>query len=385
MKIAFVTTYDAEDIRNWSGTAYYMSKALINSGIEIEFIGNLKSLNGRFTKLRLRNFFYTKVLNNAFGNYKNFYEPQNLKYIARQVQERLKKTDVDIVFSPGAIPIAYLNTTKPVVLWTDATFAVMQNYYDCFTGLNKRTIKNSHLYEKNVIKRASLAIFSSEWAADSAIRDYGADAGKVKVIPYGANVECTRTVSDIININSKKSRSICKLLFIGQEWERKGGDTAIKIAVELNKQGIETELTILGCSPPQSSSLPDFIHVLGFVDKSNKAGESLINNLYSESHFFVLPTIAECTPIVFSEANSFGLPVITTDTGGIGSIIRNDINGKMFGTEIDVPSCSAYLGVIFRNFERYNEYSLSSFNEHMTKLNWSASINKCVGYLRELL
>jgi glycosyltransferase involved in cell wall biosynthesis len=385
MKIAFVTTYDAEDIQNWSGTAYYMSKALINAGIEIEYIGNLRSLNGRFTKLRLRNFLYTKVLNNSTGNYKNFYEPQNLKYIARQVQERLKGRDVDIVFSPGALPIAYLNATIPIVLWTDATFAVMQDYYDNFTGLDKRTIKNSHLYEKNVLKRTSLAIFSSEWAAESAIKDYGADADKVKVIPYGANVECTRTVSDIVDINSKKSRSICKLLFIGQEWKRKGGDTAVNIAVELNNRGIETELTILGCTPPESSSLPHFIHVLGFIDKSNKAGESLINNLYSESHFFVLPTIAECTPIVFSEANSFGLPVITTSTGGIGSIIRNDINGKMFSTEIDISACAVYIGEIFRNLERYNEYSLSSFNEHFTRLNWNASINRFVSYLQELL
>ena len=137
--------------------------------------------------------------------------------------------------------------------------------------------------------------------------------------------------------------------------------------------------------PPETSSLPGYIHVLGFIDKSKKEGEELINNLYSESHFFVLPTIAECTPIVFSEANSYGLPVITTSTGGISSIIRNDFNGRMFDTEIDIPSCVSYLGEIFRNFGRYNEYSLSAFDEYLTRLNWSASINKCVGYLRELL
>ncbi len=385
MKVVFVTTYNAQDIRNWSGTSYYMSKALLDAGIEIEFIGDLKTLPDKFLIFRLKNLLYNRIFKKRLGSYVSFYEPKNLKYLARQVQERLNKTDADIIFSPGAIPIAYLNTNKPIVLWTDATFAVMQNYYACFTGLNKRTVKNCHLYEKNVLKRISLAIFSSEWAANSSIKDYGTDPDKVKVIPYGANIECNRTVSDIVEINRKKFRSICKLLFIGQDWKRKGGETAVNIAAELNKQDIKTELTIVGCIPPETSSLPDFIHVLGFIDKSGKDGESIINNLYSESHFFILPTIAECTPIVFSEANSFGLPVITTNTGGINSIIRNDINGRMFGPEMDVPSCASYIGEFFKNFDQYNKYSLKSFNEYLIRLNWNVSIDKCVTYLNNLL
>jgi glycosyltransferase involved in cell wall biosynthesis len=385
MKIAFVTEYDAQDINSWSGTSYYMSKALLDAGIEIDFIGDLKSLPGTFFIFRLRNLIYNKLFKKRFGVYESFYEPKNLKHLARQVQERIKNSDIDIVFSPGAIPIAYLETKKPIALWTDATFAVMNNYYACFTGLNKRTVRNAHLYEKNVFKRIRLAIFSSDWAANSSIKDYGADPDKVKVIPYGANIECKRTLSDIIGINRKKSRTICKLLFIGQDWVRKGGETAVKIAVELNNRDIKTELTIAGCIPPETLTLPDYIHVLGFVDKSKKEGEDLINNLYSESHFFVLPTIAECTPIVFSEANSYGLPVITTSTGGISSIISNDINGRMFGTEIDIQSCVSYLGDIFRDSVRYNEFSLSSFSEYLTRLNWNISIEKCVTYMNNVL
>ena len=57
----------------------------------------------------------------------------------------------------------------------------------------------------------------------------------------------------------------------------------------------------------------------------------------------------------------------------------------MFGTEIDIPYCAAYISEIFSNLDRYNEYSLSSFTEYMTRLNWSASITKCIGFLHELL
>lgn len=384
MKVIFVTTYDARDVRNWSGIPYYMGKAFSDAGIGVEFIGNLHSLPGKYIKFRIRNLIYNRLLKGRLGRYISFYEPKNLQFIANQVDKKVNEIEGGIIFSPGTIPIAYLNTHKPIVFWADATFAAMENYYEDFKDLSKRTIKNCHLYEKNALKRSHLAIYSSEWAAGSSIKDYGADPAKVKLLPFGANVDIKRTAHDIVENNKKKSKSICKLLFVGQDWKRKGADAAVSVARYLNEKYIKTELTIVGCTPPESTSLPDFVHVPGFIDKSKKEGENLINKLYSENHFFILPTIAECTPIVFSEANSFGLPVITTSTGGISSIIRNDVNGRMFGNEIDLPSCAEYIAEIFKDYDHYKAYSLTSFNEFLTRLNWQVSINTCISYLQSL-
>jgi glycosyltransferase involved in cell wall biosynthesis len=382
MKIIFVTTYDAQDIRNWSGIPYYLGKGFLNAGFEVEFISNLQSLPDQYLRFRIRNLIYNRLLKGRLGRYSSFYEPKNLKFIAGQITERINKIEGGIIFSPGTIPIAYLNTPKPITFWTDATFAVMQNYYEDFKTLSKRTAENCHLYEKNAIKKSSLAIYSSEWAAKSAIEDYGADPSKVKILPFGSNIDCKRTVNDIVQSNNKKSKSICKLLFIGQDWHRKGADTAVNVAKYLNENYIKTELTIVGCTPPESRIIPDCVQVLGFIDKSNAEGEALINTLYSENHFFILPTIAECTPVVFSEANSFGLPVITTNTGGISSIIKNGVNGRMFGKEINILSCAQYIAEIFKNYDHYEKFSISSFNEYQTALNWQVSINKCLEYMQ---
>jgi glycosyltransferase involved in cell wall biosynthesis len=377
VKIIFVSTYDARDIRNWSGIPYYLGKAFMDAGMEVHFIGNLRSLPDKYFKFHIRNLVYNKLFVGKFGKYQSFYEPKNLEFISSQVKERIKKIEGGIIFSPGTIASAYLNTDKPIVLWTDATFAVMENYYQDFKGLSKRMIKNCNLYEKNALKRSSLTIYSSEWAANSAIKDYKADPAKVKVIPFGSNIDCKRTANDIVENNNKKSKSICKLLFIGQNWERKGGEAAVNVAKYLSEKYIKTELTIVGCTPPETFILPDFIRVLGFIYKSNKEGENL-------NHFFILPTVAECTPIVFSEANSFGLPVITTNTGGISSIIKNDVNGKMFANEIDIPACAEYIAEIFMNYDRYSRFSLTSFSECLTRLNWQVSINKCISLMENL-
>jgi glycosyltransferase involved in cell wall biosynthesis len=382
MKIAFVTTYDATDINSWSGTPYYMSKSFIDYGVEVEFIGNLKSPSRLIP--RIKEIVFNRLFKGKFGEFISFYEPSNLKCFAAQVEKKLQVSNADIVFSPGALPIAYLKTNKPIVMWSDATFAVMHNYSG-FTNLCSSTIRSCHMYERNVIKRLSLAIFSSEWAAKSAIEYYRANENIVKVIPYGANIAFDRTIKEIIEINKLKSRSICKLLFVGKYWERKGGNAAVNIACELNNLNIKTELTILGCMPPNSSLLPNFIKIIGFVDKSKKEGNDLFERLYKENHFFVLPSIADCTPIVFSEANSYGLPVITTNTGGIPSIIKDDVNGKMFDVKLDAVECAKYIGQIFTDFDKYEEFSIKAFEEYITVLNWKVSIAKIFLYLQQLL
>ena len=35
-----------------------------------------------------------------------------------------------------------------------------------------------------------------------------------------------------------------------------------------------------------------------------------------------MPTRADCTPISFCEAASYGLPVISTDTGGVAAVVE---------------------------------------------------------------
>lgn len=362
-----------------------MVNALLEAGIEIDFIDDIyhKSQDTPLD-MRLKDMYYQRLLKGKSGKYIPFYEPFTLKAIGKEVSDKLKGTNAEIVFSPGAIPISYLDTNLPIVMWSDATFAVMHNYYSQFSGFCKSTVKSCHAYERNVMKRLAIAIFSSEWAAQSAIKDYGAKKEQVRIISYGANIAETRNWADIKPMIKSRGRELCRLLFIGQDWYRKGGNTAVEVAKKLKELGTPVELTIVGCNPPDGTQLPDYIKVKGFIDKSKPEGSAYIEKLYSESHFFLLPTIAECTPIVFSEANSYGMPVITTNTGGIPSVIRDEVNGKMFGNNMAPEECAAYLQNCFNEPERYDQFAESSFNEYIERLNWKVSIRKVIDCFREL-
>src|SRR5206468_7082410 len=103
--------------------------------------------------------------------------------------------------------------------------------------------------ERNAIRHARMAFFSSRWAVDSAIRTYGADPDRTKIVPLAANIDCDRTEADIERLIGVRSTDEVNLLFLGIDWLRKGGDLAVAVASELSRRGIRTGLHVVGCGP----------------------------------------------------------------------------------------------------------------------------------------
>jgi glycosyltransferase involved in cell wall biosynthesis len=227
--------------------------------------------------------------------------------------------------------------------------------------------------EELALQKCKLAIYSSDWAAKSAIHDYGADPTKVKVVPFGANIESELTFETVKDAIESRPTDCCKLLFLGVDWVRKGGDIAYQVAQKLNQSGLKTELTIVGCQPLVDEPLPDFVKSLGFISKSTVEGKKQIQNLILESHFLILPSLADCTPIVFCEANSLGVPCLSTTVGGIPTMIHNDVNGRLFHENADISEYCEYISRLFSNYSDYKNLALSSFNEYQSRLNWSVA------------
>ena len=377
MKISYVTDYDALDIHNWSGTGFYIAKMLENQKAEIDYIGNLQMKSGIILKSK-------KVISKLTG--KKFYIERNPN-VSKQYAEQIKlklKANTDIVFSPGSILTALLDTNKPKVFYTDATFAGMVGFYEPFTGLCSETIKHGNYLEQKALESSKLIIYSSDWAAKTAIDNYNVDPNKIKVVPFGANIQSNRDLKEIKSIINNRVKNECNLLFIGVEWKRKGGDLAIKIAHKLNVLGLKTTLHIVGLNKIPIHNMPDFVINHGFISKSTEEGKSKINELLSKSHFLLVPSIAEAYGLVFCEANSFGLPSISTNVGGIPTVIKDDINGKTFALNTDVDIWCEYILNSFKNNKKYIDFCTSSFEEYNTRLNWNVAGKTIMSLLREL-
>jgi len=369
MRLAYVTKNDSTDIHDFSGLTYYINRALNDSGIQTIPIGNLKE-GYHYLTTGVKKVLYKRFLSKEYA--RNL-DPAILKYSSIQIDHSLSSLECDAVF--GQEPLLYLRTEKPIVYWNDATFAGLYEFVPEYnTNFCDETIRNGNMVEQLILSKCRLAIFSSEWAADTALKYYEVDPVKIKVVPFGANVECHRDIPEIKKILSNKNFDVCKLLFVGVEWFRKGGDMAVKVAGLLNKMGLQTELHVVGCRTP--SKMPDFVKQYGFISKKTEQGRNLLDDLYSKAHFLILPTRAECCAIVFAEASSFGLPSLATDVGGVTTAIHNGKNGQTFSPTDEPEKYCQYILNLMANRQEYERISLSSFQEYTERLNWKTAGQK---------
>jgi glycosyltransferase involved in cell wall biosynthesis len=380
MKLAFATTFDARDVSNWSGTPFYMANAFTKMAVDIELIGNLsRRLPANF---KLKQFWK----NLACGQRESpRFNRVAANYYSQQLADKLQRLNVDAIIAPQINPIAYLDSKQPCVLWTDALYASLLGFYPGFSRHSASSIKQGNIITKECLARCRLAIFSSDWAARSAMEIYGVSQEKIKVVPFGANLDTQPTLEMVRAALTKRSRATVKLLFLGKHWERKGGDIVFNAAKALHAAGQAVELNFVGCQPPAGIEIPAYIKCHGFISKKTAAGMEKITRLLLESHFLFVPSRAEAYGIVFCEANAFGLPCLTSPVGGIATVVKDNINGMKFALDAPAASYCAYIMDLMQNYSRYEELALSSFHEYETRLNWRVAVGAVKQLITEVI
>jgi glycosyltransferase involved in cell wall biosynthesis len=229
-------------------------------------------------------------------------------------------------------------------------------------------------------------LFSSQWAAESAIHDYGVGADKIRIVPFGSNLPGAQQ-SDIERLIAQRQATLGKkvcLSLVGVDWYRKGVDVAAHTVSILVGNGINAELKVAGCAPPEGLT-PSHVQMTGFIDKSRPEGVSELIRLLEASHFFILPSRADCTPIVLCEAASYGLPSLTSRTGGIGSIVIDRVTGKTFNSDASPQVWAEYIAALVRDPGRYAALCRSAYSDFKQRLNWTVSGEAVKQLIEELL
>src|SRR3990167_1462221 len=278
MRLAYASTFNSQDIKKWSGTPYYMSHAFSKQDMEVDYIGSLKRKLPLFFKFKqvCKQYLVGERESPRFNTV-------SAAYYSEQVKQQLATTKADVVLAPQINPIAYLECKQPIVLWTDGLYAARLGFYHAFAYHSPSSVQQGNIITAECLSRCSLAIFSSEWAAQSAIQLYGTKRDKVKVVPFGANIEQAPTLSQVRELIKHRHKNIIKLLFIGKDWHRKGGDKVLAVAKALHNSGQAVELTLVGSYPPKTAEMAPYVRCLGFISKRKPEGLTKINQLLSES------------------------------------------------------------------------------------------------------
>ena len=201
-------------------------------------------------------------------------------------------------------------------------------------------------------RRADFLIPFSTWAAGLHIKGAGKPPAMVEPIHVGIDLSLwpdrTRGAEE-----GDAGRRI-KLLFVGGEFVRKGGD----LLLETFKRHFSDQAELHLVTRTSLSDLPPNTHVY----RDMEANDPRLAELYRRADLFVLPTTSDLSSWVTLEAMASGCPAIVTPVGGIGDLVKPGVTGLLIQpgdmeglrvaiqTLIDDPERCRQMGIAARRF-----------------------------------
>lgn len=364
-KIAYLCRMDPLNKRMNSGSQFYMVESLrkINN-VDIFFVKEpfVDVVRKFLFKLYAIKYKKTKMFTDSllFARFLGFY-----------FSIKLRKKDYDFIFiSRGKTIIPFLDVDIPILYTSDATFRIMYKYNDNYIGTTQKQRQEADSLEQLAIDKSLVKMYPSKWAAESAIRDYGAATESVFIIPSGANFPNEDIPANNLPRHRMKNTQ-CNVLFVGNNWAAKGGDIAYGCVENLRQKGLPAILTVIGCTPT-FSDVPDWVRVIPFLNKNIPEQAKRLADFFIEAHFFILPTRYETFGLVFAEACAYSLPILASDTGGVPTCVEDSVNGYLLPLDASGDEYAQKLISLWENKNKYSEFSINSRRKYETVLNWDA-------------
>jgi glycosyltransferase involved in cell wall biosynthesis len=233
-----------------------------------------------------------------------------------------RRGQIDAILANHMLPLTFLGSvsrTTPIVLSLDATPEMMSatgRWYVTKAHHERLAVSNALRREmaRRLYERCAALLPWSEVARQSLIDTYRIDPAKVTIIAPGIDLT-SWTVPD----RSARTGPV-RVLFVGGAFARKGGDLLLRI---VQRPGFpDCRLDIVSRDPVVSTTPHVHLHA------GISAGSDALRKLYREADIFVLPTRADFAPTnAVIEAMASGLPVITTDTGGLSRVVTDGTTG----------------------------------------------------------
>jgi glycosyltransferase involved in cell wall biosynthesis len=229
----------------------------------------------------------------------------------RAVVQQRRRSEIDALFIHTQCPAQLLPDMMrriPTVVSIDATPNGLDDVGEWY-GHQRRgrlTERAKNRFTGRAFHAAAALVTWSHWAADSLVRDYGVPREKVHVIYPGVQLDRFRPQ------RPRASSGVTRLLFVGGDFERKGGPEVLSA---LERLGPNFVVDIVTSAPVGRVPAGVNVHVGMGPDSAD------LVDLYDKADIFVLPTRGDTLGLVFAEALACGVPVIACDVGAVSEIV----------------------------------------------------------------
>jgi alpha-maltose-1-phosphate synthase len=347
LRIAFLTPWTVADDKSWSGVINPMYRALRDQAeVVVIETGNIKmsqidrGILATLGRVSNRPYLSGHALATSVKR-------------GKVVTGLVRRTEADVVLCVAASQdIAFAEFDQPVIQVTDATFHAMRGYYPLFSNLHPLSVwQGSRMSRRSQAKTSAFSV-ASEWAKN-ALEKSGVRPETCRVIPFGPSMQPPSPLE-------RQGSAGLRVLVVASDWQRKGGDLAVAAVAAVRERHPETSLTVVGDAP----ALPGWVTNLGRVPREG------MPRIYAEHDVLLELAEANAGGVTLTDAHAFGLPVVATNTGGVGSIVADGVSGILIDGEKD-PILQVSMALEALSGSRLHQDMVKGANErHRTLLNW---------------
>lgn len=252
--------------------------------------------------------------------------------VSKKIRKLCKNKDYKFSFQTQSLFNGKIKNI-PNYIYTDHTTQTNLYYPDIDASQYMRSKSFITKSEAKAYQEATVIFTFGSLVARSLSVQYHIPKEKTLVVYAGSNVKYNTSA-----IPNPKKYLLKNILFVGVEWERKGGPILVEIFKKVLEKHPDASLTIVGCRP-KNISLPN-------CDILGKIPVEQIYPYYNSASVFCLPTLREPFGIVLVEAMNYRLPVISNNIGSIPDLIQNGYNGYLINNNIN-----EYTNAICRLFD----------------------------------
>lgn len=215
---------------------------------------------------------------------------------------------------PGAAPLVRAS-------YHDGNLATFLTRPDLKIDRSSRRVRRALAYERGLYDQLDVILTMSEWLRRSFVEDFGQPEEKVVAVGAGPNFD------DVPEAPGPRDWSVPRLLFVGKQWERKGGPEVLAGFAALRAEHPEATLTIVGTTLPGPT--PPGVEVVGLLDRTDPAQNARFEAALRTATAFVMPSRYEPFGIAFLEAMAFAVPCVGSDSCAMPEIIADGVTGAV--------------------------------------------------------
>jgi glycosyltransferase involved in cell wall biosynthesis len=330
--IGFACLWDPDPATTWSGTPSHLLQSL-------QTLDDVKDIGPHLpaaTRQLLR-FLYAR---RAQGRWTS---PWAYSKALDVVLSRHYKRDPNAASVDAIIEIHDLAAVhQPFWLVQDLSYGILQDLAASglvelqFPGMSAAWIRRRHDRQLEIYAAATGVFPMSEWLGRQLIQSSTVPSDRVTVVRPGAS-----SIGHISGARAVTARPP-RLLFVGRDFRRKGGDLVLD-AVGRLRQSYNPELTLTIYGPrewPFATPPREGVTFLG--DRPSWE----VSHAYQTHDLFVLPSRFEAFGIAFIEALAHGIPCVARDAFAMPEIVRPGVNGALVSSDDVDALAAAIVGVL---------------------------------------